>query len=262
MTLVLAAACTDGALLATDSAITFPMESVMRPEEKAFILLGGMVCAGSGDCGLIQDVVHCLDSFLQEKNVLKKSVFDVRDRLQHICSRVFKKWDENTLAIKGAHPAVQNKPTAGFLFVGWFEDRARIIGIAQNGAVEQHEDRGYAAIGSGAPYAHTALFHHWRKQYDLEVAKMVVWRAMEEAITIAPMGLSYPIHMWQLSKPEGNDAWPKAIKITEAEEKNIRESIEYWRSAELEAFEGLGIIGAQIGPAQSNNNNLPTPDQT
>ena len=79
------------------------------------------------------------------------------------------------------------------------------MGIGRNGSAEVRSDEGFAAIGSGGAFANLALAslaHYDLPNTDMELAAVLLYRAMVDIIRVAAHGLSLPINVG-LVTPDG-----------------------------------------------------------
>jgi len=232
MTLVLALACKDGLVVASDSQATFPMatQHVRLEEEKLFQLSSApIVWGGSGQIGMQQDIAIALRDL--KKDDLKKSIEKLRFQLANKVRPVLKQAKEQYIEID---PRV-SRPVAHTLICGHTDGRFWILEIDPNGMVEQHEHRGFAAIGSAAEfayYAYVSLKHHDVPQRRLCEGQVLAYRTIWTAIQVTAYGLAEPVRMWIINK-DG------AFRVSEGDMTVIGHAVDLCKKKEVEDLIGV-----------------------
>lgn len=225
MTLIVALGCSDGAILASDSASTNVEAKVKQKIDKIKSWLQAkMLSGGSGDHGLIQKINDEL-----KKVHTKRSVIDFRKELVSKINPLQKAAIENYVHIPGEEPKPAN---AAVLFSAIVGNSPQIIEIDKNGTDTSYDKElgSFHAIGSGDTYAHTLIKSFRDVPRKIEEGKFLAYRILEDAIDIAHFGLSLPIHISAIYL-DG-----KIVAVDKAEMLALRDSCNTWRELEVELF--------------------------
>lgn len=228
MTLILGLACQDGVVVAADSQGTTtgmgqpPMrtfEDKLYQLHKARIVVG---CAGA--VGVAQNVRAALEGM--KRAVLEKPIADSRIKFQTTISNVLRLANQNYVEIdKTIGP-----PICDTLIAGYMDGKACLLEVEPNGGAEQHEQRGFCALGGGHPYAHFAcasMQHHAVRELGMEAAQVLAYRTIETAIDVAAYGLGGPVQMWVIDSRG-------ARKLEGATLNVIRDTANTWKTLEKE----------------------------
>ena len=95
--------------------------------------------------------------------------------------------------------------------------------------------------GSGKAFAQAIFRPHLKTPRDLNLAKTFAYRVVDDAIELAVMGLSHPIHIFTIAL-DGTIA-----RVDGPEMEAIKSQCELWHALEREA---VGKILAPEGPAE------------
>jgi 20S proteasome alpha/beta subunit len=238
LTLVLAIGCTDGVVMAADSASSDTETGTKQPTDKIrrvgdhLILYGG-----SGDVGLLQKIDNNLATLHQWSD------------LKGMCREI------KNLIVPEQREAVQSHvnypqmpfnlpPTAILLFAGVHNDQPWILEIERNGGDTIYGEKlgNFAAIGSGKPWAQALFRPHLYRERDLELGKIFAYRILDDAINLAAGGLAKPIRIYTISLDH------IVREVEGGELVKIAETCETWRELEREA---VGALVAGEMPEES-----------
>lgn len=233
MTLILALACSEGLVVASDGQATYTTSSqpTKLPIKKLYKIGTHIVWGASGDIGLQQKIAHALEKEHHPQS-LKKSIKELRPKLVSTVIPILQAAAKNYIDMDKSLPP----PTADILFAGVTDGRPRILEVARNGSDMQHEDQGFYAVGSGdifARYAHQSLLHLGVKEKALYQCQMVAYRVIDTAIETAAYGLGPPIQMWLIKKEED------ARELGSEELAELRDTVGVWKNAEAESLAGI-----------------------
>lgn len=225
MTLIVAIRCTNGVVIAADSAAS---DEEVGTKQRVIKIRRVGTCAllygGSGDGGLLQRIdeelqlIPARDSFKRMRPEIRKALLPITQE-----------------AIK-THVAYPQQPfhlppVAVLLFAGVSEGQPWILEVERDGRDTRYGDDlgNFAAIGSGKPWAQAVMRPHLSRPKDLEAGKIFAYRAVDDAIELAAGGLSKPIVMFTL----GVDG--TISEVTSDELEALGQTTETWRELEREA---------------------------
>ncbi|MFH1087539.1 MAG: hypothetical protein V1737_03010 [Chloroflexota bacterium] len=245
MTLILALACKEGLVIASDGQETFQTtgQPVKREASKLFQLGKSVVWGASGHVGLRQVVQKELDAL--EKGLTgfdKKPCEELRPRLVRAVVPIMQQ------AVKEFVPVHANARPASvsLCFSGYTCHEGWILEINEQGHHERHEQRGLCAIGSGdvlAYHACQSLQHVFHQDRTLQQCQALAFRVIDEAINTAAYGLGYPIQMWTVSSNG-------AKQLSSSELEAIGTTVRAWKEIELNGFDE--VFGGRTSNAALN----------
>lgn len=246
MTLIIGIVCTDGVVLAADSATTDPDAGTKHATEKIRrIDTTPVLYGGSGDVGLCQKIAYALEGF-----VPGAAVKNIRKELR---KRVLPELED---AVKNhvGYPAanVNHPPGAILLFAGVLPNgHPWLLEIERNGADTEYDAimGGFGAIGSGKPWAQAVFRSFLRTERELRVGRLLAYRVMKDSIDLACGFVAEPIRIYEIDA-HGNVAMADADEMA-----RLEETLGIWRQAETEA---LGRILAPA-PREAAEPQIPTP---
>lgn len=227
MTLILALACKDGVVVAADSQATFTGSTpqVRVPEQKLWQIRDAPVVFGvSGQVGMAQKVKAELERI--HFNVLAGPIAQSRPIFKNFVFKVLKDAAEHFVWID----QTGGKPVCNTVIAGYTGDTPWILEINCNGLDEQHEHRGFLALGSGEAFAHFAcasMQHHAVRQMGMRAAQVLAYRTIATAIEVAGEGLGLPVQMWVI---DSNGA----RALDEGELEIISDTVDTWKELETE----------------------------
>lgn len=237
MTLVLAMVCSDGLILAADSAATFA-EGLKQPTVKIHNFGKSMLWGGSGHEGMLQEIETALTT-KWATNSYWKSPLDFRQQVRRLLSPIYQEWSTTQVPIRIQQ---YNLPSVAHLvFVGYIAGQPCIIEVEPNCTVGQLEGYGHHAIGSAALIAQALLYPHRQRKPLLEIGKVICYRVMEDAIEIAPGAVAKPIHLWVIEKPTSAQTDSKVYELGEGEDlEQVKYGLSAWRSGEEDLLARIG----------------------
>jgi 20S proteasome alpha/beta subunit len=233
MTLIIALACKDGVILASDGqATTFSIMGgpVRRNISKIKRLGENKLWAASGTVGMIQKIEAVFNALPNELINASLNEFQLREVII-----------QNVLAIRGQE--LQRVRTlygqgrdmeAGLadLIIVEYQNNARIWHINPDCADEFLEEFGYGTSGSGDIFAHTLLKNYKIKNLSVEEGCLIAYRVLRDAIEIGAFGLGEPIDIWII---DNNGIRQKS----QPEILALRDSYSTWIEAEEMTFKSL-----------------------
>jgi 20S proteasome alpha/beta subunit len=254
LTVIVALGCSDGVILASDSAASDEEVGTKQPYQQKIQRLGQLpiLYGFSGDIGLNQKIDDALMGF-QLKTQLKR----IRQDLKQLVK------PELQEALEGFVPFPQpgfNRPPVGIaLFVGIHDGGPWILEIERNGTdTFYNEQLGYfCAIGSGKPWAQAVMRPHLWTPRTLEQGKVFAYRVIEDAIELAMGGLAKPIRLWTLSTAG------EVTTVDSEEDERLQETCQLWRALEAEAVGKLfapkseGASGEATAPPEPTEQESP-----
>lgn len=245
MTLVVGVLCTDGAVIASDSAVTFGGDpgTISDKQRKISIIDDALIVAGTGQLGLGQRFEFELDMFwrmAKPGNALANQV----EISTEITRRTLLNF-QNTGAPPGQYGALLAFPAS---------NAARLCEFAVTDFQPQlkSERLWYASMGSGQsladPYLRLMRHVFWRNgPPTLQSGKFATMWVMHHAIIAAPGRIAPPIDMAVL---EMTSAGPVARMLTSEELEEHNQAV-LASTEHLREFEEQVLIGGLQGEPRS-----------
>ena len=191
MTLIVAAACKDGVVVAADSQITAGQAT--RFTSKKLRQMGSRIIWGAaGTVGVTQVIEQSLEKH-DWGGAGAEPIEELRNKLVDIVNPVQRRMLATWVQLPGTDP-----PHAELLFAGYTAGQAWIFGIGRNGSAEIRSQEGFAAIGSGGAFANVALAslaHYDLPNTGVELGSALIYRAMEDIIRTSAHGVDFPIRV-------------------------------------------------------------------
>jgi len=240
MTLIISIACSDGVVMAADSASSDPEIGTMQPVDKIIQIPNcPILYGGSGDVGLFQKISENLQTFSPKEN-LKRTCQEIRKLIIPELKNASETHVPYRQSIFGSPPSTI------MLFSGVQKGKPWILEIERDGRdTFYNDDMGnFAAIGSGKPWAQAIFRLHLKTKRDLKLGKIFAYRVMEDSIDLSAAFLAKPIHIFTISLEH------KVIKVDEEELQSIGDSCNLWKSMERES------VGNLLAPEQGK---IPSP---
>jgi proteasome beta subunit len=234
MTLILAVRCAEGLVLgadgqATDTSggpIVFATRHVTR---KLFPLGNNIAWGGTGNGGLIQRFDHACQQI--DPELLGRPIEELRATLAQGQRGLQRQAQGEVIQGLGG----QQIPTVAPLFAGYTDGRPWILEVTAGGEDTLYDD--FYAVGSGGTFAKQAMMavaHYDLHSRSLAEAQVIVWRAIDGCIATSAFGIGHPIHLCSVT-PEG------VTMISNDDLRGVEESVNLWKSEELEALGRLGL---------------------
>ena len=198
MTLIVAAACRDGVVVAADSQMTTG-QGTRFTSNKLRRMGPRIIWGAAGTMGATQIIEQSLEKHHWGETGAEP-IEGLRHRLADIVNPAQRQMLDTWVQLPRTDPA-----HAELLFAGYTAGRAWILGISRSGSAEVRTQEGFAAIGSGGAFANVALAslaHYDLPNTDIELGTVLVYRAMDDIIRVAAHGLGLPISMG-LVTPDG-----------------------------------------------------------
>ena len=245
MTLIVGIVCSDGVVIAADSATSDTESGTKQPTEK-IERIGNhpILYGGSGDVGLLQKLAEALKG-LTTKTPLKR----IRQDIKKLVVPELKE----SIALHVPYPRqiFHEPPPATLLLVGVTDRHPWILEIEKDGRDTFYgEDLGnFAAIGSGKSFAQAIFRPHLKTPRDLNLGKTFAYRIIDDSIELSVMGLCHPVNIFTISL-DGT-----IVKIDAGEMEGVKTQCELWRSLEREA------VGKILAPKTVEEQpSIPTPE--
>jgi len=241
MTVVLAVACAEGVVMASDTQATEGGDNTRFQVPKIFELSDRAVWAGSGHVGIIQDL---RTRYGLERNRFNTAI-SVDSPLRSIAKSVFDPHYKDYVETPAGVPPIN--PGAIVLAAGvGRDDKPWIWEVSQNCTTCSYSERGFHAIGSGSAMAQmaNALTSHFDLLgKPLPFAELVAYRTIDAVIETSAYGVGGPIDLWVVTAAG-------CAQRSESELKAIRDQVNVWRETERETLEELmSGAGATEPPA-------------
>jgi len=226
VTLIAGFVCSDGIVLAADSASSDSDTFTKQPTTK-IKRLGNqrMLYGGSGDVGLIQKIDQALDGFTIPGN-MKRVRQDLRQRIVPEL--------QEAARFHAPYPAqgYNVPPSASFLFAFACAGQPCLLEIEKDGrdTIYGATLGNFAAIGSGKPWAQAIFRPFLFKERNIELGKVFAYRVLHDAIDLASYGLAAPVRIWTL--PTAGDP----SLVSDEEMGKLQTTREIWQALEAEAL--------------------------
>lgn len=198
MTLVIALACKDGIVMASDCQSTMPSSGtpVRQITRKIKKVADSILWGGSGHVNFIQKIERGIDSLPRESR--RSDIDNFIPAARGIIINIRREILEAMRLIHGAN-ADNIASKAVTIFAGLSNGKPKIIAIDHDGNDIELQDYGYAAIGIGDTFAHTILKNFDNiNELSLEYGKLVAYKVVKDAIDVGAYGLGEPIDIWTL----------------------------------------------------------------
>src|SRR6266511_2630342 len=228
MTLVVALACTDGVILASDSQATESEGDIKFDMEKVFQLSARSVAGMSGAGQLITEIRAELEGARDMLNATPAMGTSLQSLIGPVLQKHYQPFIQ---VVPGLPPA---SPATSFLAAGCADDGTPwIIEVDPHCQYTHYEERGFHAIGSGAGFAQlaNALMKHYEiKNRPLDHGRLIAYRVMRAAIDTAATGLGGDIQMWKVTAEECH-------QFAQEEIREIAMAVGAWEEVERDALD-------------------------
>jgi len=238
MTLIIALACKNGIVMASDGQATGGSAGgpIRMPIQKIYRINNHVLFGASGSVGVIQKSRLIISSLSQELD--KEWDFDLMEKVRQSLFRIYKNEIDRHRAFYQGTPQedIRNAPIADVLlcnFIKKGDSGQKIIWhIAPDCSDEMLDEIGYGCSGNGDIFAHTLLKNYPIKDLDVEKGKLVAYRVIKEAIEIGAYGLGEPIDIWIITEKEYK-------QLTTEELMALEDAYISWKEIERETFEKI-----------------------
>lgn len=236
MTLVIALACNDGIVMASDSQVTVGSSGgPVRLTAVKIKPIGSTVLWGaSGELGFVQKIEELIEQLPLERK--EAGLDSLRPELIRISGTIRKETLDRHRAVHAGD--TRAAPSADCLYAEHRRGTCRILRITADGDDVWLEEFGYGASGIGDTFAYTILMNHDIKSLSVHFGKLLAYRVIRDAIEIGAYGLGEPISVWTISNvaEEGEKQLIQAHRLSEEEMDGIRDACLAWKEAEREVF--------------------------
>jgi len=234
MTLIVALACEDGAIIASDGqATTFSTGGPIKRTISKIKTLGDLkLWSASGSVGMIQKVEMVLSTL--PKEILNTSLGE--PQLKQVILQNAHALRSQELKRHRALYGQGRDMEAGVadLLIVEYGEKARIWHINRDCADEFLEEFGYGCSGSGDIFAHTLIKNFKIKEFLVEQGSLIAYRVIRDAIDIGAFGLGEPIDIWVIDK-DG----PK--QKSQSEMLGLRDAYSAWMETEEATFKRIFV---------------------
>jgi proteasome beta subunit len=231
VTLVVALACQDGCVFASDGQATVYSSGgpIKQPIQKIKKLGDHTLWGASGSLGLIQRIGARLDSVPTEyKNAgLDNLVSDISGIVYQLRGETLQR-HRNLYGQERDHEA----ETVDLLLAEYRGGNSRILHVTRDGITEFLEEIGIGASGIGDTFAYTILKGFNVRQLTVDAGKVLAYRVIRDAIDVGAFGLGEPIDIWVITEQGAKQMSPEEMAA-------IRDTHKLWMEADAETFQQL-----------------------
>jgi len=237
MTLIVALACKDGIVMASDSQATTPSSAgPIRCQMSKIEKLGNhKLWAASGSLGIIQKISDAFISLPEESIDTSLNEPKLRQLILGMVHQIRLNELNRHRLLYGNNQ--DDKAQMADLIITEFVEGPKIWHIDVDCRDEFLEKFGYGCSGVGDVFAHTLLKNHGIQEYCVEQGALVAYRVIKEAIKVGAYGLGEPIDIWVITK---NGVKQK----TQEEMMALRDGYRVWLKTEENIFK---LISSPLG---------------
>jgi len=228
MTLIVAIGCTDGIVMAADSASTDFKTQAKQPATKVKPLPGRRILyGGAGDVGVLQKIDASLGAQVREN---AGPFVALRGAIQAAVVAELRR--ASALHVPQPDPGFRHPPAATLLFGIIYGQQSYLLEVERDGrdTLFGPEFGNFGAIGSGKALAQALMRPHLLAERDLLTGRVLAYRIVEDAIALAAWGLAEPVRLHTLAL-DGT-----VSEIGDFERRELRETCELWRQRERDAL--------------------------
>lgn len=239
MTLVIALACKDGVVMASDS-LTYlgSTEPRVRQEITKISSLGSILWGGTtNDMGFVQMLQARFNGVLAERGDL--GLVNLSQSLVVAQQQVQKDAIARHLDLYGRERQLPSysHSWAVTLFADFRNSAASLFMVGAECQLSWHQDFGYAAIGAGDNLAYVLLRKYHARSLSWDKAKLVAYHVIKEAIDCFPTHLSDPVVLWATTEEvQGGQRLYVSRRVQEAEMRSLGELRARWMEQERQLF--------------------------
>ncbi len=239
MTLVIALACKDGIVMASDGQVTGGSAGgyVRFHSQKIFKINDNVLFGASGNIGTIQRALAIVQAFSQQ--LMEEMDYQKMEQIRIELFKIYKnEIDRHKAFYKDTDvESIKHAPISDIIISKFKGDESFIWHISPDCSDELLQDIGYACTGSGDVFAYTILKNFNIKKLNVDRGKIIAFRVIKEAIEIGAFGLGEPIDIWTITD--------KGVKRLSTEEiEALSETYSLWKKMEEELFNKLAIKGS------------------
>jgi len=236
MTLVIALACNDGIVVASDSQVTAPSSGgpVRQTAVKIKPIGSTTLWGASGHLGFVQKIEQLIDGLPSERK--NADLDSLRAELINISGSIRKEALDRHRALHAGDTG--QAPLADCLYAQYRRGTPRILRIDPNGDDVWLEEFGYGASGIGDTFAYTILMNYDVKALPIRLGRLLAYRVIKDAIDIGAYGLGEPVDIWTITNvaQEGEDELIQAERLSQEEMDAIRDASLAWKEVERAVF--------------------------
>lgn len=232
MTLIIGLACSDGVVMAADSAGTEPLlgvrqnvTKIVKPSEMNFLV------GASGDAGFIQEVFEALEKIPRSPQNIEELREYLRNNLRKVVDRAYPQLER--LYQERLASGQIFVPPCSLLLAGWWRSEAVLCTYELPGQLFDHsrERRNFYSIGSEAKTA-LAVAQLLKPPYQLTVeqGKVYAMLVMETVYALTPGGVAPPTQLHAFIAQKGH------ILVPEKDIDEIRKRASEWQNAVWQSF--------------------------
>ena len=234
MTLVIALACKDGIVMASDGQVTGGSAGgyVRFHSQKIFKINNNVLFGASGNIGTIQRALAIIQAFSQQLE--EEMDYQKMEQIRVELFKIYKnEIDRHKAFYKDMElESIKHAPISDIIISKFQDGEAFIWHISPDCSDELLQDIGYACTGNGDVFAYTILKNFNVKELDVEKGKLIAFRVIKEAIEIGAFGLGEPIDIWIVTD--------KGVKRLSTEEiEALEDSYLIWKRMEEKLFNKL-----------------------
>ena len=205
MTLIVALACRDGIVVASETQATVEASGtpVRETVTKIRKVNDSMLWAAAGTVSVIQQVERRLSAFPNE--VRRLGIFDLVPQVKQVVFEIRSEILGRYRALYGDDRGEQRAPASELILVGFANDSPTIIQIFPDGDYEECEPEvGYVALGIGDVFAHSILHGRNIREHSIEQGILLAYKVIKDAIEVGAYGLGEPIDIWTVKPGNPN----------------------------------------------------------
>jgi len=238
LTLVIALACKDGIVVASDGQAT--LNSSGGPVRQKAVKIKQIekhpiLWAGSGEVGFLQKIEKGIKMLPAE---IKKANFDkLQECLIRIVHELRKKALDHSTQLYGYQGGLKNASSADLLFCT-YADTVKILHINQDAKDEELQEFGFGATGIGDTFAYTLLKGTDIPSMNCQKGVVLAYGVIHEAIEVGAFGLGEPIDIWIIHKTKKKNKHDvETHRLNEEEIAAVTDTYTTIKQAEAEIFE-------------------------
>ena len=248
MTLIVALKCTDGVVIAADSASTDLANRTKQPGTKIH-QLGDLpiLIGGTGDVGVMQKAMFAY-SAARDSISRKTNVNSLRKEL-----KIYHKQEQTEALQSFINISNTEAPLLGLLFAGIVGTTPFVLEINANNTGTEYSDDlgGFYAVGSGASLAQS-LYRPFLFETDsrtIEIGKVQAYKVLDDAIELSHAFLAHPVHIYSIATRDKT-----VLTVNEDELSNLRITCGAWREMQRDS------LHRALNPTLDGLEDVPLPD--
>jgi 20S proteasome alpha/beta subunit len=248
MTIVIALACSDGVVMASDSQASEIAAGVRWNVTKVFQLSDSAVWGGTGDGQTITEIDHALQAIRPQVEAGGNLIQLLPAAIHPVLTRRYATF----IQVPGLQ---MTTPATGALACGYDSGRGRwIVEVDPHCISSDYADRGFHAVGSAAGFAllGNALLNHFRPaERPLSQGRLIAYRVINAAIQTSMSGVGGDIQMWYV---DGSGVH----QVGENDLDEIKNLVGGWQVEEGKVLDR--VFGSEPSPAEPEP--APPPPET